>query len=150
MAQAKKKASAKKAAPKPAKPTAIRQTVTFKATPDVVYGLLMSSKGHSAVTGEKAVVDPGIGGKTSAYGGYISAKNIELVVGRRIVQAWRATDWPKGHWSTVEWTLVPTGKGGCKMVFVHSDVPADQVASIRDGWVEYYWDPIKAYLKEQG
>jgi activator of HSP90 ATPase len=127
----------------------IRQTVTFAATPKRVYELLMDSKLHAAFTGEAASVSAKVDGKVSAYGGYSEAKNRVLVPGQRIVQDWRASDWPEGHWSVAEWTFAPAGKAGCKLTFVQRDVPEAEAESIADGWVEYYWDKIKAYLAKQ-
>ena len=126
----------------------IRQTVTFAAPPKQVYELLMDSKLHAAVTGEAASVSTKIDGQVSAYGGYAEAKNRVLVPGQRIVQDWRASDWPEGHWSLAEWVFTPAGKG-CKLTFVQRNVPETEAAAIADGWVEYYWSKMKAYLAKQ-
>ena len=127
----------------------IRQSVAFAATPKQVYELLMDSKLHAAVTGEAASISTKIDGKAVAYGGYSEAKNRVLVPGQRIVQDWRASDWPEGHWSVAEWVFAPVGKAGCKMTFVQRDVPESEAESIADGWVEYYWKKLSAYLAKQ-
>ncbi|MBI3232331.1 MAG: SRPBCC domain-containing protein, partial [Candidatus Doudnabacteria bacterium] len=61
----------------------------------------MDSKKHSAITGGAASISRKIGGKVSAYDGYISGKNVELVADKKIVQTWRASDWEDGHFSLV-------------------------------------------------
>ena len=49
----------------------IRQSVTFKASPNEVYEALMDSRRHTKFTGKKAKISRKIGGKFIAYGGYI-------------------------------------------------------------------------------
>ncbi len=68
----------------------ITQTVTFDATPAVVYRALVDAKQHALMTGSRATNDGKVGGTFSAYDAYIVGFNIELSKGERIVQAWRA------------------------------------------------------------
>ena len=83
----------------------IRQEVTFKAKPETIYRMLMDAKAHSAFTGGPVELMNEIGGKLSAFGGAITGINIELVPNKRIVQMWRAGDWPEGHYSTATFEL---------------------------------------------
>ena len=133
----------------PAKPIpvkTVRKTLTLKATPKQIYDLLMVSKLHTAFTGDKAVVSTKVGGKFSVFSGYSGGKNLKLVPGKLIVQSWRASDWPKDHYSQVSFALAPV-KGGCKLGFVQTGVPAKEAANMVSGWKEFYWDKMKDYLK---
>jgi hypothetical protein len=38
-------------------------------------------------------------------------------------------------------------KGGTRITFTHWDVPAADVASIKQGWIDNYWIPMKQFLK---
>ena len=78
----------------------IRQTATFKASPHEVYEALMDAKKHSDFTGEDAKISRKVGGKFTIYGGEIDGTNLELVPDKKIVQSWRYSDWPEGHYST--------------------------------------------------
>jgi activator of HSP90 ATPase len=124
----------------------IHQTATFDATPAVVYAALMSSKNHSAFTGSPAKVDAAVGGKVSAWGGYISAINVELVKGSRIVQAWRGSNWPKGTWSVVRFELSPSGTGQTKLTLSQHGVPDAHAKDIATGWKTHYWLPMDKWL----
>jgi uncharacterized protein YndB with AHSA1/START domain len=62
------------------------------ATPAAVYHAWMSSDGHAAMTGAEADIDPRVGGEFSAWDGYISGRTLALEPGRRIVQAWRTSE----------------------------------------------------------
>jgi len=123
----------------------IRQSVTFKATPHQVYGALMDSRKHAQFTGDTASISRKVGGKMMAYGGYITGTNVELVPDEKIVQTWRAADWPKGHESRVTFSLKPI-ESGTRLTFTHTGVPDDQHESIKQGWIEHYWTPMKAML----
>jgi uncharacterized protein YndB with AHSA1/START domain len=114
----------------------------------VVYHLWMTTKGHSGFTGSPARISPRVGGKFSAWGGYIHGTNLELVPGRKIVQNWRPSEdsWPEDYYSKVSITLVPA-RGGTLLTFVHSGVLPDHVGHLTSGWNESYWAPLKTHLK---
>lgn len=124
----------------------IRQTVTFKASPHAVYQALMSSAKHSQFTGGKAVISRKVGGKFTTFDGYSEGVNIELVTDEKIVQTWRASDWPEGHYSQITFTLTPS-EGGTKLVFTQSGVPEEQYDDISRGWRDFYWKPMKQMLE---
>ncbi len=61
------------------------------APPAAIYDAWVNSRAHSAMTGSKATQSPRVGANVSAWDGYISGTNLELVPGKRIVQSWRTT-----------------------------------------------------------
>lgn len=126
----------------------IRQVVTFKASPHQVYEALMDSKKHTAFTGDKATISRQVGGSIQAGDGYISGTNLELLPDEKIVQSWQASDFPQGAVSKVTFSLKAVD-GGVRLTFTHSGVPEELFDSIRDGWVEYYWQPLAAWLATQ-
>jgi activator of HSP90 ATPase len=127
-------------------PTIIRQTVTFAAGPKVIYEMLMDSRKHAKFTGGAASISRRVGGRVSAYAGYATGTNIELVPNRKIVQSWRGSDWPAGHVSTVTIVLSPV-RGETKLSFTQAGVPEDQFEAIRKGWKEFYWEPMRAMIR---
>ena len=126
---------------------AIRHSVTFKATPHQVYEALMDSRKHARFTGEAARISRKVGSKFTAYGGYITGTNVELVQDEKIVQTWHAADWPAGHESRVTFSLKPV-EGGARLSFTHTGVPDEHYESIKQGWIEHYWMPMKALLEK--
>jgi len=125
----------------------IRQMVTFTASPHAVYEALMDSHKHARFTQGAAKISRKVGGAISAYDGYISGSNLELTPDAKIVQAWRGSDWPEGHMSKVTFRLAPV-TGGTQLSFTHSNVPDNEVESIRQGWIDNYWVPMKAMLNK--
>ena len=124
------------------KTKSIRQTVNISADPGSVFDALMDSRKHSAFTGDTARISRKVGGKFSAYGGYCYGVNTKLVKSKKIVQTWRASDWPEGHFSKASFELRKT-KSGTKLTFSQTGVPANQIKSIKQGWTEFYWEPMK-------
>ena len=127
------------------KTKSILQTVNISTDPQSVFDALMDSRKHSAFTGDTARISRKVGGKFSAYGGYCYGVNIKLVKSKKIVQTWRASDWPEGHFSKASFDLMKT-KSGTKLTFSQTGVPANQLKSIKQGWTEFYWEPMKKML----
>jgi activator of HSP90 ATPase len=123
----------------------IQQTITFTASPHEVYEALMDSKKHAAFTGGKARISRAVGGAIMAYDDYITGKNIELVPDTKIVQDWRAVDWPEGLFSrvTFSFTAVPEGT---RLDFTHADLPEGTEDEFEQGWIDNYWEPMKVFL----
>ena len=125
----------------------IRQSAKFRASPHEVYEALMDSRNHSKFTNAKASVNRRIGGKFTAYDGYIEGINLELAPDKKIVQSWRGSDWPEGHFSKATFLLKKV-EGGTKLIFTQTGVPEDQYESISRGWRDYYWKPMKKMLEK--
>jgi uncharacterized protein YndB with AHSA1/START domain len=126
----------------------IKQRVKFRAPPETLYQILADSAKHSAVTGKKATISRKVGGKFSARGNDVSGVNVDLVPGRRIVQAWRHKRFPEGIFSMAAVTLTPTPDGGTELVLTHRGVPKDLIPETETAWREQYWAKIRTYLAE--
>jgi activator of HSP90 ATPase len=119
----------------------IRQEVSFSAAPSRVYEALADLKRFAEVTGAPASGESAEGASFSAFGGHITGRQVELVPGTRVVQAWRAKTWPEGQYSIVRFELHPEGQG-TKLVFEHAAFPEDMKEHLSKGWKENYWDKI--------
>jgi len=125
----------------------IRQKVYFKSNPHEVFELLMDSRKHAKFTSSEAFISRKVGGKISAYGGYIEGENLEIVPDRKIVQKWRGSEWPEGAWSTAIFELKKKGPG-TELVFTQRNVPDSHSKMISEGWKEHYWDKMKKFLEK--
>lgn len=135
--------------PRPASVKTIRQRVLLPATPGEVYDAIVDLRIHAAFTAAAATGSRRVGGRFNACDGYITGVHRELVPGERIVQDWTTTEWPEGAPpSRLELTLKRT-RGGTELRMAHSNVPASQAAAYRQGWIDYYWKPLRAYLEER-
>ena len=126
--------------------TTIRQKEFISAAPVEIYDAFLNEQKHTAFTGARATCDRRVGGKFTAWDGYISGKNIKLENGRRIVQEWKTTEWPTGcRPSLLEFTFKPKG-AGTVVTMIQKDVPSVQAGNYRKGWMDCYWMPLKKYF----
>jgi activator of HSP90 ATPase len=127
----------------------IRQTVFLPVQPAEVYDAFLKAKKHAGFTQSKATCDARIGGKFTAYDGYIFGTILKLEEGRRIVQEWQTTEWPESAPPSIAEFTFKEKKGGTEVTMVHSNVPQEQAESYRQGWIDYYWEPLKVYFNKR-
>jgi activator of HSP90 ATPase len=118
----------------------IKQKVTFKAAPETVYPLL------AELIGAPAKATSAIGGRFSA--GDSSGIIVDLRFPKRIVQAWRAKDFPDGVFSMAAFVLKSTPKGGTELTLTHRGVPKLLIPRVEARWRERCWNPIKLRLEK--
>ena len=75
-------------------PYDFRLTTIIPASPQEIYDAWLDKLAHSEMTGSEAITSDELGAEVSAWDGYISGRNLELVPGERIVQSWRTTESP--------------------------------------------------------
>ena len=126
----------------------INQKINFACKPSELYHALMDSKKHSFFTQGKAMWSDKLRGKFTVYDGYAEGKNVELVPNQKIVQTWRAEDWPKGHYSLVTFVMKKSPSGGTMLSFKQEEVPISKCKDIEAGWKLYYWKPLKVMLEK--
>jgi activator of HSP90 ATPase len=124
----------------------IHQEITLSASPDRVYAVLTDGKLFTAATGgAPAEIGRDEGAAFSLFGGAIHGRVVELVPGKRVVQAWRPRPWPDGHYSLVRFTLTPEGSG-TRVALDHTGYPADQHDHLSAGWPANYFEPLAKYF----
>jgi uncharacterized protein YndB with AHSA1/START domain len=127
----------------------IKLKTRFQASPESVYRLLVDPREQRAFSGEPARAEPRPGAKFSAYGGRISGIVVDLLPGRRVVQAWRAREFPIGIFSMATFNLVPTSQGGTELTLTHRGVPKELIPQTMENWRVLYWEKMKRYLQTQ-
>lgn len=129
------------------KTKSIKQAVTFNSSPEKIYQLIMDAKKHSAFTGSNVTMSQAVKGKFEVFDGYCHGYNIELVKGKKIVQAWHFSEdgWPEDHFSECTFVFEEAGDK-TKLTFTQTGIPEHKVEALKDGWKKFYWEPMKAYL----
>ena len=130
-------------------PKSFKQKLTLPASPKTVFETLLDSRKHTQFTGAPAFCNKREGGEFTAYNGMISGRNVEILNNKRIVQAWRAKDWPRGVYSIICYQLTRAPDNKCSLEFTHTGIPDASFGKIKDGWNDYYWLPLKQHLREQ-
>ena len=88
----------------------IHQESIIAAAPRAVYEVLTDGQKFATATGMPAQLSDRVGEAFSLFGGRVEGRQIELVPGQRIVQAWRfgamhPSEWDAGVYSVVRFTL---------------------------------------------
>jgi activator of HSP90 ATPase len=125
--------------------TSLHQEINLHASPQRIYQILLDSKLFSAFSGEAAKIGRKEGSAFSMFGGVIVGRNIELVPGQRIVQAWRPKYWEAGVYSLVRFELKGQGTD-TTLILDHTGFPEGDYASLYYGWGLKYWKPLEKYL----
>jgi activator of HSP90 ATPase len=123
--------------------TTIRQKLRLPASGAALYDAFLSARAHAAFTGAPARISDKPGAKFRVVD-YATGENLSLTKGRQIIQSWRADDWHKDAPDSV---LILNFSDDGTLEMVHAGVPDDQKAALADGWKQYYWKPLRAYLK---
>ena len=126
----------------------IKQKVTFNVTPAQLYEAILDPKIHSKFSGAKATGSMKVGGKFTAWDGYIFGTNLVLEKNKKIVQQWTSTDFPKGHMTEVTFEFLRLAKG-TKLVFTHKNVPDENYEDTSQGWKDFYWIPLQTWFGAQ-
>ena len=117
----------------------------FPASPREIYDAWLSSA-HGKMVGSTATVDPRVGGAFTAWDGYIRGTTLELEPYRRIVQAWRTTEFSAAHPDSRLELLLEQVEGGTRLTIRHTEIPEGQSASLEQGWIDNYYRPMKEYF----
>jgi len=124
----------------------LRQTLTLKATPNDVYDALVNPVQHARFTGAAAKISAKVGTAFSLWDRSLTGIVVATERGRRLVLAWRSEGWPKGHYSIAQFVFTKV-RGGTRLTFEQFGIPASDYADIREGWKQYYWEPLRTYLE---
>ena len=128
----------------------IEQSVHFNASARELYDLYISPKLHAAFTGGgKVTISAKPGSKFSAFDGMLSGQMLLAIPGQLIVQCWRGTHWKKADPDSILVIyFMQDGKRG-RIDLHHVNVPEHDQKGVTKGWKQYYWQPLKRYLKKK-
>ncbi len=116
---------------------------------ELIYRSWLDSDEHSAFTGSPAQIDPGVGGKFTAWDGYIYGKTLEAEPFQRILQTWRTTEFPEQSPDSQLEILIEEVDDGVKVTLIHTDIPDGQAEDYRQGWEEHYFEPMQRHFSAE-
>jgi len=124
----------------------IHQEITISASPEQIYEALTNTSQFAECTGMPAKIDFAAGGQFSCFDGMITGQTIEFLPAKRLVQAWRVSNWPAGIYSIVKFELEEINDTETKLIFDHTGYPEEHGEHLAQGWHKQYWEPLKKYL----
>jgi activator of HSP90 ATPase len=128
----------------------IHQEASINAGPHAVYDVLTDGQKFAAATGMPAQISDCEGETFTLFDGRIEGRQIELVPGQRIVQAWRFGTkhpdvWDAGVYSVVRFTLAAESDG-TRFIVDHAGVPPEWHDHISSGYPTFYHEPLERYF----
>jgi activator of HSP90 ATPase len=124
----------------------IKVASTIPTSPQKLYEAWLSSKKHSDFTGGEAKINPKLGGKMSAWDGYITGKFIQFNANTKIVQTWRSSNFPEASEDSLLTIIFDKVDNGTKITLVHTNIPDGQGEIYKKGWKDFYFAPMKKYF----
>jgi uncharacterized protein YndB with AHSA1/START domain len=121
-------------------------SAVIPASPAEIYQAWLDSIIHSEMTGGEANMSEEVGADVSAWDGYITGRNLELVAGERIVQSWRTTEFDDAYEDSIVTILLQETDDGTLLTLEHSNVPDAQRSYEEGGWQSNYFEPMIAYF----
>ena len=116
------------------------------ASPAEIYRAWLDSVAHSEMTGGEATMSDEVGADVSAWDGYITGRNLELVPGERIVQSWRTTEFDDEFEDSIVTIVLQETEDGTLLTLQHSDVPDEHKSYEEGGWQSNYFEPMIVYF----
>jgi len=117
-------------------------STVLPATPEAIYRAWLDTRRHSAMTGGAAVMSSQPGAQVTAWDGYISGTNVELVPGERIVQTWRTTQFAQADPDSMVTVQLQSTAEGTRLTLIHSNVPDGHMSYEQGGWEQSYFEPM--------
>jgi activator of HSP90 ATPase len=130
--------------------TSIHREAVIQASPRAIYEYLTDGEIFAAATEMPARVSDREGDPFSLFAGRVEGRQIELVPGERVVQAWRFGSvhpdaWEPGLYSIVRFTLRSEGEA-TRLVIDHNGIPPEWQQHIRSGYPTFYESPLIRYF----
>jgi activator of HSP90 ATPase len=118
----------------------------FDTGADFLYKFFTDSKLHTEITESQAVINNKIGGKFTAWDGYIKGEIVSLEKNKKIIQKWRTTEFSKNDKDSIlEITIEEINKNKSKLTLKHSELPEGTAEEYKKGWKDFYILPLKKF-----
>ena len=120
---------------------------TFDVLPEAIYQAWLDSKKHSNMTGGDASCSNQEGASFTAWDGYITGTNVELIENKKIVQSWRTSEFLKTDEDSLLTIELKKISDGTELTLTHKNIPKGQT-QYKQGWIDHYFTPMKEYFSQ--
>jgi len=118
-------------------------TVKFMCAVKDLYDALTTSNMISVWSRSSVKDDARVGEGFSFFSGNVTGTYTRLVENKSVAMRWRQKSWPAAHHSNATIFLKQT-ESGVEMKLEQTGVPQQSVEATKQGWHNYYWNPMKA------
>ena len=126
-------------------------TQKFNCSAEFLFSAWLYSKKHGKIIGSNAYIQPEVNSKFSMWSRTIQGKNVKIDKKNPIIiQQCRSEygDWTLNNPSTVTIKFEPLKDGTSLVRLTQYRIPENHVSNIQEGWNDYYWEPVRAYLEK--
>ena len=123
----------------------VELSVFLNESAEKLYKDWLSSEAHSKFTGSPALIDPSVNGKFTAWEGYIYGTNTSFEPGHKIVQNWRTTEFSETDDDSILEVIFENAGDKTRLILRHSNIPEGQGEDYKQGWKDFYFEPMKKY-----
>jgi activator of HSP90 ATPase len=74
---------------------------------------------------------------------------VALDEGKSVVQEWATTDWGDGYPASKLRLIFKAVPEGTEITLNQTGVPNAQVSEFEQGWLDFYWNPLRTYFKKK-
>lgn len=127
-------------------PESFEVETVLPVEPERIYNAWLDTREHAAFTGSPALVEAWVGGRFTAHDGYAHGITLQLEAGKRIVQAWRSSEFPTGTPDSKVYVDLEAVKGGTRVRIHHRDVPSGHAKRYKTSWLTKYFKPMAKYF----
>jgi len=120
--------------------TQLKMQYTFQSNPSDIFDCILNQQRVCMYTRAAATIEPKVGSKFAIYNGTIVGEILEVEKDVKIVMKWKIKDW--NSFSNV--TIVLSKENGTLLKLEQVDIPSNEFERTKNGWKNYYWDPIRA------
>lgn len=124
----------------------LKMKIVLPVKADKLYKAWLSSKEHTLFTGGEAKVSAKVNGKFTAWDGYISGKNLELINGKKIVQTWRTSEFAEDAPDSILEIKLEEKAGKTTLHLSQTNLQKGDAKKYTQGWKDYYFTPMKDYF----
>ena len=117
----------------------------FAGEPSEIYNAWLDSDLHGKMTGGEAECSNEPGKPFSAWDGYITGTNIELIENQKIVQAWRTSEFAENDEDSLLQITLAKVSEGTELTLKHTHIPEGQTQYLQ-GWHDHYFIPMKTFF----
>lgn len=118
----------------------------FPVSAQKIYQAWLNGTQHTKMTGGQATGTAETGSEFTAWDGYISGRNVDLIANKKIVQTWRTIEFDEKEDDSQIEIILNDMDNGCEFILTHTQIPSGQ-PDYEQGWQEHYFEPMKEYFK---
>lgn len=124
----------------------LKLSITLPVGAEKLYKAWLDSKEHTAFTGGEAKVSAKLNDAFTAWDGYITGKNLELIPNKKIVQSWRTAEFLKDVPDSILELKFEEKAGKTTIHIYHHNLQKGDAKKYTDGWKQHYFEPMKQYF----